>query len=57
MESMKMIETNHNQSKCRVVNPSFNGYICKTLPYLMIREHFKRVGEKTGKARRSGNLL
>ena len=33
---------NQNQSKCRLVEPSLNGHIYKTLPHLKLRKKQRR---------------
>jgi hypothetical protein len=41
------------KSKCRVVEPSYNGYIFKILPHLRLREQFwKRRRQKDCKSQR-----
>jgi hypothetical protein len=46
---------NHNGPKCRVVEPSPNGYIYKTL--LRLREHCGRGGREMVRARGTGGFI
>jgi hypothetical protein len=41
----------HNQTKCRVVEPSPNEYVHKTLPHMKLKEPCRRWGEKILRAR------
>lgn len=45
LEQMKTITENYNQSKCRVVESSPNGYIYKLL-YLRLRNTVEEGGER-----------
>jgi len=42
---METTTENHNQSICRAVEPSPNGYIYKTFPHLRLREHCRKQAE------------
>jgi hypothetical protein len=54
---MEIIKENHNQSKHRVVEPSPNGHIYKTIRSLRFKELYRRGAErKTVRARGLGNL-
>ena len=46
LPQMETTTENHNQSKCRVVEPSPNGYIYKTLQSLKFREHCEKGVER-----------
>ena len=42
----------HNQSQCRVMDPSPNRYMCNTLPHVRFREHCGRGKQKDCKSHR-----
>jgi hypothetical protein len=48
---MEITTENHNQSKCKIVEPVPNEYIYRTLPHPRIKENWGRQGRKTVKVR------
>lgn len=55
--SQKLLQENHNQLKCRVVESSSNGYIYKTLPQIKLREYCRGGGGKIVRAKESVSFL
>lgn len=48
---------NPNQSNCRAVEPSPNGYVHEAFPYLRLREHCQRGRQKNCKSQRIRSSL
>jgi hypothetical protein len=57
LQETETITGDHNQSKCRVMLPSLNGYIYKALQHLSLRKHWRRGHQKIVGPRGSGSLL